>query len=600
MRPKLLCQLTLFLALLIAAVPAEARRVALVIGNNDYSSLSKLDNPVSDAKAIAAALKAHGFEVFEHYDINRADLLDALEAFKQAADQSTAALIYYAGHGMELAGRNVIAPTDMEVNCDSQQALRAVEADKLFEALGSAPQQIVLLDACRNNPFPLCPKRSAASGIGFRGFSRVSAPDKSLLIANATLSGQVAADGAPGGHSPFAKALLARFQASPKLFLRDLLDDTARDVQQASGGSQVPEITTRGGAPTICLDEGGCGGGGPGPAASAPDDAMVGEARSLLTELGYAAGTRGADDPGFADAIRKFEGRYGLPQDGEVSATLVAVLRATKLASLNPSGGAGKVAPHGPLEHQIGETFRDCENCPDMVAVQAGSFMMGAAAGEPGRSPAELPQHMVQIAHPFAVSKYDVTFDDWDACVLDGGCNGYRPKDLDWGRGRRPVINVSWSDAKAYVDWLREKTGKQYRLLTEAEWEYAARAGTTTPYATGAMITTAQANFDASASGGKPGAYAGRTVEVGSFPPNPFGLYDMAGNVLEWVEDCWNPTHAGAPADGSARGGDCSRRVLKGGAWYFEAAYLRPAARVSYPAASRLNILGFRVGRSLE
>ena len=149
MRPKLLCQLTLFLILLIAAVPAEARRVALIIGNNNYSALSKLDNPVPDAKAVAGVLKAHGFEVFEHYDITRADLLDALETFKKAADQSSAALIYYAGHGMALAGKNVIAPIDMEVNCDSQEALRSVEADKLFEALGSAPQQVVLLDARR-------------------------------------------------------------------------------------------------------------------------------------------------------------------------------------------------------------------------------------------------------------------------------------------------------------------------------------------------------------------------------------------------------------------------------------------------------------------
>ena len=173
--------------------------------------------------------------------------------------------------------------------------------------------------------------------------------------------------------------------------------------------------------------------------------------------------------------------------------------------------------------------------------------MMGAAANEPGRTPAEQPQHRVQIGHAFAVSKYEITFDDWDACALEGGCNGYMPKDGGWGRGKRPAIFVSWDDAKAYVDWLRQKTGKSYRLLTEAEWEYAARAGTTTPYATGATITTAQADFDASASGGKQGTYAGKTVDVGSFPPNPYGLFDMAGNVWEWVEDCWNPNQAGAP-----------------------------------------------------
>ena len=386
--------------------------------------------------------------------------------------------------------------------------------------------------------------------------------------------------------------------------MRNLLDDTSREVYQASNGAQEPEITTHGGSPTICLDDDGCGAGGAAPAVVGPvDDAMIGEVHGLLGKLGYAVGARGAGDPAFADAIRKFQASAGLPPDGQVSATLLAVLRAsTRVATLGKPTGPGEVVvPANPTEPAIGETFRDCtDNCPDMVAVQAGSFMMGAAANEQGRTPAELPQHRVQIGHAFAVSKYEITFDDWDACALEGGCNGYMPKDGGWGRGKRPAIFVSWDDAKAYVDWLRQKTGKSYRLLTEAEWEYAARAGTTTPYATGATITTAQADFDASASGGKQGAYAGKTVDVGSFPPNPYGLFDMAGNVWEWVEDCWNPTQAGAPADGSVRAGDCARRVLKGGAWYFEAAYLRAAARTSYPKTSRLNVVGFRVARTLE
>jgi formylglycine-generating enzyme required for sulfatase activity len=602
MRTRVLAALS-FLALLLLAAPAEARRVALIIGNSTYTVLSSLPNPVPDAKAIAAALKAHGFEVFEAYDLRRADLLDALETFKQAADQSTVALVYYAGHGMELAGKNIIAPTDMEINCDNQQATRAVEADKLFEALGSAPKQVVLLDACRNNPFPQCPKRAISSGSGFRGFSRISAPDRSLLIASSTLSGGLAADGDPGEHSPFAKALLARFEASPKVLMRDLLDDTARDVQLASGGSQVPEITTRGGAPAICLDEDGCGGGGSaGPAVGGETtDAMVGEVRSLLAKLGYGVAARGVADEALAGVIRKFQVSAGLPSDGQVSVTLIAILRASsQVAAIPKNPGGGEVIRKGPLEHDIGSTFKDCDDaCPEMIAVPAGGFTMGASAADPGRQPSEGPQHDVRITTAFAVSKYEITFDDYEACALNGGCNGYMPKDNGWGRGRRPAIFVSWDDAKSYVDWLRQKTGKAYRLLTEAEWEYAARAGTTTPYATGAKITTAQADFDDSASGAR-GTYEGKTVDAGSYPPNPYGLYDMAGNVWEWVEDCWNKTHAGAPADGSARGGDCTRRVLKGGAWYFEATYARAAARMSYPKASRLNVVGFRVARALE
>jgi formylglycine-generating enzyme required for sulfatase activity len=382
--------------------------------------------------------------------------------------------------------------------------------------------------------------------------------------------------------------------------MRDLLDQTARDVQLASAGSQIPEVTTRGGAPRVCLSEDGCGGeiGLPSDA-TASDEATVGEVRALLAKLGFAA-NRGTGADALTDAIRQFQSRAGLPPDGRINATLLAVLRATasQVASLGPATG-GDIIGSGPSEFQIGETFKDCESCPDMAVVPAGSFAMGAADGEAGRQPTELPRHEVRLTRPFAVSKHEITFDEWELCALEGGCDGYLPKDGGWGRGTRPAIFISWDDAKAYVEHLRQKTGKAYRLLTEAEWEYAARAGTTTPYSTGETITTAQADFDDSATSNR-GDYEGKTVDVGSFPPNPYGLFDMHGNVWEWVEDCWNDSHAGAPGDGSARGGDCARRVLKGGAWYFEADYLRAASRVSYPSGSRLNVAGFRVARTLE
>jgi len=163
------------------------------------------------------------------------------------------------------------------------------------------------------------------------------------------------------------------------------------------------------------------------------------------------------------------------------------------------------------------------------------------------------------------------------------------------------VIYVSYDDAKSYIEWLRQKSGKPYRLLSEAEWEFAARGGTSTPYAAGETLAPTQANFDAnSASGRGQTEYKGTTLEVGTFPPNPYGLYDMEGNVFEWVEDCWNPSHAGAPSDASSRGGDCARRVAKGGAWYYEADFARAAARMSFPKGSRLNVIGFRVARPLE
>ena len=603
MKRALLAPLALALALVsVFASPAAANRVALVIGISGYEHLAPLKNPVPDAKAIAALLKKSGFVVSEHYDLSRADFLDAVEAFKEAADKASVALVYFAGHGMEIGGKNILAPKDVEISCQPKKARRAFRLQRLFEAVQGAPKQIVLLDACRNDPFPQCPTRSARAGSGFRGLSRLATEDSSVLIANATLSGQLAADGEPGRHSPFAKALLARFSQNPRLYLRDLLDLTAQDVRLATRGAQIPEITSRGGAPRICLAGEGCGTGGAAPAPAAT--VSVAEVRSLLAELGYGVGTQ-RGGAGLEAAVKAFQTSAGLPADGRITPTLLAVLKATKtrLAALpKPPGKPAIGIPTGPLEHEVGATFKDCDGCPEMVVVPAGRFQMGSAPGERGRQANEGPSLPVQFARPFAVAKFEITFDDWEACALEGGCNGYRPKDNGWGRGRRPVIYVSFDDAKAYVAWLRSKTGKSYRLLSEAEWEFAARGGTTTAFATGRSIGPTQANFDASNPGTRKakGLYRGKTVEVGSFPANPFGLHDMHGNVSEWVADCWNTSHAGAPGDGSPRGGKCERRVLKGGSWYFEAAFVRSAARVSYPKKSRQPAVGFRVARALE
>jgi formylglycine-generating enzyme required for sulfatase activity len=239
-------------------------------------------------------------------------------------------------------------------------------------------------------------------------------------------------------------------------------------------------------------------------------------------------------------------------------------------------------------------TLRDCSDCPEMVAVPAGTFMMGSIDG---RSE-EKPVHEVAIPRSFAVGKYEVTFAEWDACVAGGGCTGNkRPNDQGWGRGRQPVINVSWNDAKEYVAWLSRKTGRAYRLLTEAEWEYAAGAGTTTKYAWGDDIGTGNANCSGCGS-----QWDGRqTAPVGSFSANTFGLYDMHGNVWEWCEDNWHGDYAGdPPAGGSAwGGGDESLRVLRGGSWLREPLILRSAARSWVRPGSRGSGIGFRVARTL-
>ena len=209
----------------------------------------------------------------------------------------------------------------------------------------------------------------------------------------------------------------------------------------------------------------------------------------------------------------------------------------------------------------------DCRFCPEMVVVPAGNFIMGSPDYEPGRDAGE-EQLSVLIGRPFAVGKFAVTFNEWDACIADGACNRNRPSDNAWGRGKRPVINVNWDDAKFYAGWISRKTGKPYRLLSDAEREYVTRAGTTTPFWWGRSITPAQANYDTTSifeGGGSKGTFRKRTVPVDNFAPNPWGLYQVHGNVYEWGEDCWNVNNTGNPGNGSARTtGECTRRVVRG------------------------------------
>ena len=292
------------------------------------------------------------------------------------------------------------------------------------------------------------------------------------------------------------------------------------------------------------------------------------------------------------------------------------------------------------MAQEVGQRFRDCPTCPEMVVVPAGTFIMGSPESEKGRLRAvydeegtairwtvidevelevevgqrlvvvEGPQRYVTIAAPFAVGVHEVTFDEWDACARSGGCGGLIPDNGGWGRGRQPVINVNWDDANAYLDWLSTETGEEYRLLSEAEWEYVARAGTETArywgegaagqcrHANGADAMTVERNPDwrtTTCSDGHAGP-----APVGSYEPNAFGLFDVLGNVWEWTQDCWNERYTGAPVDGTAwDAGDCANRVSRGGSWGNAPERLRSASRSRDAVEDRFDTGGFRVARSL-
>lgn len=244
-----------------------------------------------------------------------------------------------------------------------------------------------------------------------------------------------------------------------------------------------------------------------------------------------------------------------------------------------------------------GTVFQDCAACPQMVIVPAGSFMMGSPEADKDARDDERPQHKVTIAKTFAVSRFEVTFAEWNACIDASGC-AHRPSDQGWGQGARPVINVSWDDiTKQYLTWLNRVTGQAYRLLTEAEWEYAARAGKTTRYSWGDDPGENNANCN----GCKSRWDNEQTAPVGSFKPNDFGLYDMHGNVWEWVQDCYNDkAYATAPRDGSAAPDEpnCSR-VLRGSSWLGNPRSMHAAFRNGIYADYRFKGYGFRVARVL-
>ena len=388
----------------------------------------------------------------------------------------------------------------------------------------------------------------------------------------------------------------------------------------------------------VWLAGGGSGGGGEVPSEAAlpdPDSlaAVVEEALGLersevqriqrgLLEAGFDPGEGdGLIGVGTREALRRWQTERGFETTGYLgvnaadvfaSGGLEAFLADTaaqeeRLAAERREASAQRLAE----ERRPGRRFRDCAECPEMVVVPPGSLMMGSPDPEADRDGDEGPRHRVTIGYSFGVGVYEVTFAEWDACVAAGGC-GYRPEDEGWGRASRPVIHVSWEDAREYVRWLSQETGEEYRLLSEAEWEYVARGGTETARYWGESESaqcryengydrTADAETDESAEAVDCSDGYAYTAPVGVYEANAFGLYDVLGSVHELTEDCWTDHYLGAPVDGSAwRSGDCSRRVMRGGGWDLDPGYLRSAARMPHAVGHRSNSDGFRVARPMN
>jgi len=610
---------------------AAERRIAFVAGTDNYDNLDKtrqLQRAVNDARAVGASFKDLGFEVLAAENLTRGQFNALWQKFLDSLKAGDTAAIYYAGHGVEIEGLNFLLPRDIpDIKFGRQEQIKreSVSVAELLLDLRSRNPEIalIILDACRDNP--LIPDELRSAG-GMRGglAPLKGEPPKGTFIMYSAGAGESALDRLPGNdpdreNSIFARKLLPLL-GTRGLALHDLARQLRADVLQLA--STVPHIQRPayydGVIGRYCLA--GCEG--------AAETTKRAEPPTIQDRVSEAARTWETlrNSANLAD-LEAFAARYGDTYFAGMARARIGDLKRTQAISksytfkpgddqkradadaVRKKAAGDDTRDKAALDLKPGSVFRDCTECPELVVVPPGEFTMGSPTNENYRNTDEGPQHKVTIARPFAVGKFEVTFAEWAACVTDGGCAGNQnPNDQGWGRGKRPAINVSWDDASQYVAWLSSKTGRPtYRLLTEVEWEYAARAGTSafaphTPFATGATISTDQANYngDHLYGIGKIGVNRGKTIEVGTFPANAFGLHDMHGNVSEWVQDCYNDTYNGAPMDASAvTSGDCGLRVLRGGSWIGSPRALRSAYRYKGRTDFRRSDTGFRVARSL-
>ena len=605
------------------------KRVALVVGNSGYANAPNLPNPPHDAEDVAAALKRMNFEVIRGIDLDHSGMQDAVIRFARAAQSADVGIFYYSGHAIQFNGVNYLMPVDAKLDGE-EDLYRFTKVDDVLGYLQKARAlKVLVLDACRDNPLAEALKRSIGSTRAVwirRGLARIEAP-VGTIISYSTQAGRTATDGT-GRHSPYTTAFLKHIEEPAEI--GDIFRDISADVFRATGEKQLPELSLsiigkfylKGSASVtatvpprpVPTD----------PCAAASDHWKSAESIGSLTAFeDHLARFPACAFAGLAkariDALRRQAAVVAPPTAvvPPISPAKPSGLGAAKPPQpVSPCGSAQVVSvalsslraakPLTPGEEcglKPKDVFRECDNCPEMVVVPAGSFVMGA--GDVNAREIELPRHDVTLAKPFAVGKTHVTRAQFMAFVgqtgYDVGSCFSDDLGLDASKaGDHPVVCVNLVDANAYLGWISAKTGQAYRLLTESEFEYAGRAGTVTEWFWGDKRVDAKAHahcFDCSGNMN----FAKATAPVGSLKPNAFGLYDMSGNAYRLVQDCYQANYNGAPTDGSARGGGvCPIRVIRGGSWKKTLDWARSASRFLHSADMRTNEVGFRVARSLR
>jgi formylglycine-generating enzyme required for sulfatase activity len=570
--PGVLLILLLSLAAMGRAADEPGNRHALIIGNGDYRRIDRLPNTVNDASAIAAKLTALGYAVDLQLNAGLPEMTRAIAGWvrRLSLDRSHEGFFWYAGHGVQVGGENYLLPVDIEADDEAGIIYGSYPLGRLLLSLEQTARNklnVVVLDACRDNPFRNLP--GGSRGLS-RGFVTVEHPPQDIFIMFSTAPGTVAADGDGGGNSPFAEAFL-RYMDSGEI-LPVMAGLVARETMRITGGKQRPY-----------------------------------QNGSIVSDLYYSLLPPGARAGGAAEAAPR------------------------------PAAAAG--------------TLRLAEHIqPVMAAIAAGKFSMGSPSMEYDRVEFQEYRHEVALSD-FYLAEREVTVGEFRRFVEDtgfrtsaekaGGADYYNEASGEWETAEgyswrrpgftqdddHPVVNVSWFDAVEYCNWLSAREGLDpvyrvsggqarwdrsangYRLPTEAEWEYACRAGTAGPFSTGERISTAQANYDGSRpyfNNGR-GLFRKRTMPAASFPPNPWGLYDMHGNVWEWCWDIYGLFYHSGP-EGVTPPPALSRdplgaetgayRVNRGGGWASPGKSLRSAARSGdYPETANSGV-GFRVARN--
>jgi formylglycine-generating enzyme required for sulfatase activity len=547
-------------------------RVALVIGNADYPSARTPLTSTKDARALADELRKNGFQVDLRENLGKAAMRGAIESFSAKVGPRTIALFYFSGYGLQAGKQSYLLPTDAQIWSEPDVAREGTSLQRTLTELHSKGDsiKIVIIDAGRRNPYEGRVRAVAA------GLAPVSIPDNTLIMYSAAPDRPI--NESSGSTNIFTDELLKELRV-PRISAEDVFNRVRVGVSNATRAQQIPWVSS-----------------------SLLAQFSFGSSAPVFSQIPPLPDRPEPPVPPEPPPVRP-EPPVPPPPPAPPPPAVDTPLSQEREAALKPL-----------------DSFRECANCPEMVVIAPGELMMGSPDTEPERYANEGPQHRVKIGRAFAAGKLKVTRDQFEEFARETNYSAEKCFTAEDGRiedragrsfrnpgfaqeGTHPAVCVSWEDAKAYVAWLSKKTGRQYRLLTEAEWEYAARAGTTTPFWWGASISTDQANYNGETTyaDGPKGEYRQRTLPADSSKPNAWGLYQVHGNAFEWVEDCWNDSYEGAPSDGAASSaGNCNRHVRRGGAWNYPPRMARSAYRDSRPAATRGSNMGLRVARTLE